>query len=822
LAIAIVAIMVATAFVMLVPLAKEPASAPGGDIPARTQAGEREVTYTISNIGESFLKDSRDVDGARGRHGSTPGLSEFWESRLINYSDTVAHNAYPYYVAYQPESSYNNFVAGQFPHMPYGTYGFYRLAIQAKNLTTVATGPGKDPLYLPILGTGGLAADGGTVQLNWHFTYLTTSDKNSMMAGTHYANTYYGVMPSVFAPLGTPGYANDGWYYEQTGTAAFDRLAAAKFLGLENPSTSLITQFNTKNTPTIPGNPGPLNTSWWNNYLADGTNGGPYSVFAAYDFDINTGPANCYFLKVDPSSTADNLVLRIWGYTWGMETLMTRYMDVQGLQHNFIPWPEDWYFNATITTTGANIDSRMEAVYHMTTWKDTNWWGPALMLEAQHNDYNDLGTGWVSRFTDYMAYSNSYKPTRAQYEPGTNNFGVEAAYVVTPALWNLAGGEKLIVKLPTGPHMGYIPYKGTVSDIFPKNGGGNTAKIAEMNTHQLWGELVLSPRTFPSALYNNSYYNTATKTMTINGPTSWAGNMNPHAGYTTLYETGSPNFIFDITPVSDYVMTLPAGPYETGKAYTMTVTAKNITGVTVNANGTVNLTASAGVTLGSVSHKWSASEGGVWTTTVNFSTSGSKTITATDMNFSLDVTTTLSVTVPPAGFVFALAQGWNMMTVPLVGSGYKASTLGLLTDDVVSGYNSSTMVYDKNYIVNRSPARNDFTLVESTGYWIYVSVPETLHLSAGTIPTAPQTLTVTVPVGGGWAIIGFLGLNATRHASDIKTMYSGGIVTTVAGYITATGAYQVYIGTPRTDFLLVPGQGYWIYVTASGVLTYTP
>jgi hypothetical protein len=192
------------------------------------------------------------------------------------------------------------------------------------------------------------------------------------------------------------------------------------------------------------------------------------------------------------------------------------------------------------------------------------------------------------------------------------------------------------------------------------------------------------------------------------------------------------------------------------------------------------------------------------------------------MNFSLDVTTTLSVTVPPAGFVFALAQGWNMMTVPLVGSGYKASTLGLLTDDVVSGYNSSTMVYDKNYIVNRSPARNDFTLIESTGYWIYVSVPETLHLSAGTIPTTPQTLTVTVPAGGGWAIIGFLGLNATRHASDIKGMYSGGIVTTVAGYITATGAYQVYIGTPRTDFLLVPGQGYWIYVTASGVLTYTP
>jgi hypothetical protein len=633
---AMVVIMVGAAFVMLVPLSKQPANVPDDDNQARAQAGEREVTYTISNIGESYLKDSRDVAGARGIHGSTPGLSDWWTLRKAAYSDTIAHNAYPYYVAYQSESANNNYKS--VAHLSYGTYGFYRFSFEARNLTTVATGPNKDPLYLPILGVGGLAQDGGTVHLNWHITYLTTTDVTSLLAGTHYANTYYGVTAAALAPLGTPGYANDGWYVEHAGTMDFDRLAAAKFLGLTGAG-DLRTKFTTANAG------GALNTSWANHYLTEGSPGATYDVFACYDSSINTGPANCYFLKLDPTSTTDNLVLRIWGYTWGFEYLMTRYMDVQGLQHNFIASPEDWYFNATITTTGANIDSRLEAVYHMTTWKDTNWWGPAYMLEAQHVDYNDLGSGWVSRFTDYMAYSTSWRPTREQWEPGTNDIGTEVAYVVTPALWNLGSYEKLIVKLPTGPHMGYIPYKGTVSDTFPKNGGGNDAKIAEMNTHQMWGELVLGPGTLPSALYGNTYYNAATKTLTINGSTSWTGNMNPHAGYTTLYETGVPKLMFDVAKVSTYEMTFPSGTPSGPGVYTLRLTAKNISGNTVtNWNGTVNLGVTGSATLGASTHVFVPGDSGIWQTTLTITGMGTITVTTTDSLFTLDVTDTIVIT----------------------------------------------------------------------------------------------------------------------------------------------------------------------------------
>jgi hypothetical protein len=815
-AILVVAIMIVSAFVMLATVAKAPASIPGAapvakDLPAVALAApfNRQVNYTISNIGDANVKDSRDVAGARGTHGSTPGLPEWWLARKALYSDTVVHNTYPYWIAYNPESSTNAY--NGVSHIPYGTYSFYRIYMDATDISTVATGPNKDLLYLPTL--GGVGLDGGTVRLTWHSTYLTSADAASMQAGTHYANTYYGVPASAFAPLGTPSYGNDGWYWEHTGLISVDVAGAKKYFGLPGAG-DLRTEFTTANVG------GALNLSFWNHYLTEGSPDAIYDIFACYDYSINTGPPNTYWLKLDPSSTITNLVVRVYGYSWGVDCLMMRYLDVQGLMSNFVGWSEDYYFNATITTDRAEIHTRATNAYHVTAWKDPAYWGAAWMLEAQHYDYNDYsGPLWESRFMPYAAY-RLHTPLRMQWEPGSNNFGTNVAFWNTPHVFNLAAGEKLSITLPTKETMGYMPYKGTVSDIFPKNGGGNDAKVVEMNTHQQWGEMVLGPGTFPSSLFSASYYDAASKTFTMVGPTDLARN-NGTAGFPELNQTGSPMFMFDISPVSDYVMTLPAGPYQTGVSYTMTVTARNLTGAAVATNLTVNLVASAGVTLGASQHVYSVGEAGVWTTTVLFTTGGSKTITATDSLFSLDVKTTLSVTVPLPGFNLVLAKGWNMVSIPLTGGGYKASTLGLQTDDVVSGWNGTT--YNQNYIVGRSPARNDFAILDSTGYWIFVNnTAETLSLVAGSYPTAPQSKAVTVPAGGGWFIIGFLGTNATRKASDIKTMYTGGTVTTVAYYDTVAGTYKTYIGTVRTDFGLSPGWGLWIYVTASGTLTYTP
>lgn len=632
LAVAMVAIMAAAAFAMLTPMAKSPENAPADvDQPAQVAAGAREVTYTMSNIGESYVKDSRDIAGARGVHNDTPGLSEWWTLRKAAYSDTIIHNAFPYYLAYNPESSYNSYV--QVTHLSYGTYGFYRYAMTARNLTNVATGAGFDPLFMPVL--GGTALDGGTVHLNWYITYLTSADVTAVKAGTSYINSYYGVMPSAVNFGGA--YANDGWYIEHKGTMDLDRLAAKKFLNLDPAALDMRMAFSTANAA------GALNTSWGNHYLTDGGPGAAYDTIAAYDYSINSGPV-LYFLKLDPTSTADLLVLRMWGYSWGFETLMMRYLDTQGLISKMIPWPEAWYFNATLTSTGADIDSRMTAVYHMTTWKDPNWWGPAYLLEAQHNDYNDLDGVWLSRFTPYMAY-RGYTPYRTQWEVGTNNIGTDVAFWSAPGLWNLATGEKLVVKLGTGPHMGYIPYKGTVSDVFPKQGGGNDLKAAEMNTHQMWGELVLGKGMFPSSLYSATYYNGATKTLTINGPTSFA--RNPDSVFPGLNESGSPSIYMDVSKISKYELSVQGGPPTAPGVYTLVVTAKNYTGVTVTDwNGTVNLGVT-GASLGASTHTFVPADNGVWTTTLTISVAGHVEVTSADSIFSLDVTDLLGLDIIP-------------------------------------------------------------------------------------------------------------------------------------------------------------------------------
>jgi parallel beta-helix repeat protein len=177
---------------------------------------------------------------------------------------------------------------------------------------------------------------------------------------------------------------------------------------------------------------------------------------------------------------------------------------------------------------------------------------------------------------------------------------------------------------------------------------------------------------------------------------------------------------------------------------------------------------------------------------------------------------------PALTFDLNLVKGWNLISVPLVGNGYKASTLGLMKNDVVISYDPMTRSYDKTFIVGISPSSFDFAIADSTGYWIYARMNETLGLHGGASAIS-QTRSINVPGGGGWAAICFNTLNATWRASMVPAMYTGGAITVVARYSTASGNITSYIiGVPPTDFTLVPGEGYWIYCTASGNLSYNP
>jgi hypothetical protein len=170
----------------------------------------------------------------------------------------------------------------------------------------------------------------------------------------------------------------------------------------------------------------------------------------------------------------------------------------------------------------------------------------------------------------------------------------------------------------------------------------------------------------------------------------------------------------------------------------------------------------------------------------------------------------------------ALVQGWNFVCVPCVGYGYKASTLGLRTNDIVAGWNPATQAYDKTYVVNVSLPFKDFNIEANTGYWILATAPETLNL-IGSFPGGTQSRSITVPGAGSWAVVGFNTLRTDMKASDIVANYTGGSVTQVVSYNATTGQYKTYNPLlPFTNYYLAPGQAYWIMVTATGTLAYSP
>jgi hypothetical protein len=169
-----------------------------------------------------------------------------------------------------------------------------------------------------------------------------------------------------------------------------------------------------------------------------------------------------------------------------------------------------------------------------------------------------------------------------------------------------------------------------------------------------------------------------------------------------------------------------------------------------------------------------------------------------------------------------LTTGWNFVSLPLAGYGYKASTLGLANGDTVAKWNPATRVYTSHIV---GVPVNDFTIDPSTGYWINVPAGTRTLSLYGVVPFDIQSRAITLPaVGGGWAIIGFSSLNATWHARDVPAMFSPGVITTVARYNPGAKTYTSWLSTIPTvnNFFLVPGQAYWILAGASGTLTYTP
>ncbi len=174
------------------------------------------------------------------------------------------------------------------------------------------------------------------------------------------------------------------------------------------------------------------------------------------------------------------------------------------------------------------------------------------------------------------------------------------------------------------------------------------------------------------------------------------------------------------------------------------------------------------------------------------------------------------------GFSFSLSAGWTSLSLPLVGTNYMASTLGLSPGDIITRWNSVTQTFDKTYIVGMSPPFMDFAITPGMGFWVFAGGQRSL-LVGGTVATSTQSNILSVPAGGGYAMTGLCSVKTTWKASNLPTMVTGASITSVVAWNTLTQSYQTYItGYPLNDFSIVAGQSYWVYLTGSATMTYTP
>ena len=690
LVLAVVGIMVVTGFAVMgqAVLSKAPDKvAVDQPAPVKALAGSREATYTIDHMFELYLKSSDPAD--LGRWNGTMGLNTWWPYRESLYQEYQARTTFPYVLVYNPYSTKTA------PDIDQGgsITTWYRLTIDAKKITEIADGPGHDPIFTPVLGNMNTA--GAYMNISWYGTYLETWELDAIRAGTHYANTYYGV-PTAVTPRGT---ADDGYWHELQGKLTFNRAAASKILGLAGTG-DLRTQWAASES-TIEG-------AWFDNWMLEG--GTTYDTYTAYDYSNDIRWLELY---IDPASTAEDLIIRFWSVSWGNECLLQRYMEAANVQKYWQGWAADWYLNINAGPGGANSHSGAVVGHHMYATKDMTNNISGWALEASHIDWCGNAQGHTTYITPYSLYDpDQTAVTHISSAPLTKYFGQPVSYIVAPLHWNLTAGEKMIVKLPASTSLpGYRPQSST-SDVL------GATKIAEMNGNVSWGEMI-GGNGYPSTLKNS--YDKATKTYTLTGPMNFAPNWN--TAFPGLLNSGAPMFVMNVV-----------------QTHTM-----------------------------------------------------------------------------------SLVTGWNMVSLPLVGMGYKASTLGLTNGDTVTRWNPTTKSYT-NYIVG-VPV-NDFVIEPSVGYWINVpGGTRTLTLyGVEPSPWVNQTRTITLPTGGGWVMVGFASLKTTMKAADVAKMYTGGTVSTVARWNAATKTYTSWLATIPSinNFSLVAGQGYWVLANNSGTLSYAP
>jgi len=165
--------------------------------------------------------------------------------------------------------------------------------------------------------------------------------------------------------------------------------------------------------------------------------------------------------------------------------------------------------------------------------------------------------------------------------------------------------------------------------------------------------------------------------------------------------------------------------------------------------------------------------------------------------------------IPLLEFTTLLSPGWNLVSIPLEMTETSIpSVLASITGkwDVVKYYDTLDKA-DPWKTYRPGSSVNDLTNIDETlGFWIYINQPNVTLTVTGLIPSIS-----TIPLYAGWNLVGY----------PMQT------TETVGNALWGTGADRVEVFDPVSPYIkevgptyvMKPGEGYWVHVSADTVWT---
>lgn len=193
------------------------------------------------------------------------------------------------------------------------------------------------------------------------------------------------------------------------------------------------------------------------------------------------------------------------------------------------------------------------------------------------------------------------------------------------------------------------------------------------------------------------------------------------------------------------------------------------------------------------------------------------TINATDAatNEATDESLTCTVDATHTGYDIDLAEGWNLISTPLIPDDSDiAVVLADITDNVSVIW---AYIYDEDgfasWKVWGSGPATLTEIVDGQGYWIEMTADNTLTVTGTELP-APPNAPPAYNLYAGWNLIGFKSVDVLEADVYLGATVTAGVVR-MYGYDAVGGVYTTILVTADS---LQPGQGYWLAVSADGTI----